>query len=83
MLEHNIPLNPDDSGLDLIFLAMCKQRLGRPAEAQGALAGAQVASEDHPGDCASLAAEFESFVHEFESLPEVSLPNLPADVFVR
>jgi serine/threonine protein kinase/WD40 repeat protein len=83
VLEHNIPLNPDNSGLDLIFLAMCKQRLGQPAEAQGALAGARRWRAKITRVSASLAAEFESFVDEFESLPEVSLPDLPADVFVR
>ena len=31
VLERNIPQNPADVGLDLIFLAMCRQRMGQQA----------------------------------------------------
>ena len=37
VLESNIPRDPDGAGFDWLYLAMCKQRMGHTAPAQGRL----------------------------------------------
>lgn len=83
VLERNIPGNQADPGLDLIFLAMCKKRLGEAVAARDAFDRARRWRAGITSMSPSDAAEFKSFIREFESLPEVCLPDLPADVFVR
>ncbi len=83
VLERNVPTNPVGAGLDLIFLAMCRQRLGQPAAARKALAGARRWRANLPQMSPLSFAEFESCIREFESLPGASYPDLPADIFAR
>jgi serine/threonine protein kinase/WD40 repeat protein len=83
VLERNIPQNVNDFGLDLIFLAMSKQRLGQPAAARDAFARARQWRAKSTRMSPWYSDEFKSLVDEFESLPKPSLLDLPADVFVR
>jgi serine/threonine protein kinase/WD40 repeat protein len=83
VLERNVPLNPDEYGLDLVVLAMCEHRLNQPSAARRALAGAREWRAKMNRLSPSVAADFASFVRELESLPGYSLPDLPANVFVR
>ena len=59
VLERNIPQNPADVGLDLIFLAMCRQRMGQPAAARAAMAGARNWRTRATGLNPAASAEFE------------------------
>ncbi len=65
-LESNIPRNTEEYGMDLVFLSMCRQRLGQYEEARNALAGAR----DWQSKIARLgpreAADFAGFVREAE-----------------
>ncbi len=82
-LEGNIARNAWTIGFDWLFLAMCEQRLGRPASAQTALARA-VRWRAQPIRLApEQAAEFDAFLQEAHSVLDRSLPDLPENVFDR
>ena len=81
-LESNIPRNTEEYGMDLVFLSMCRQRLGQYEEARIALAGAR----DWQSKIARLspleAVDFAGFVREAESLLD-GTGVFPDDVFAH
>ena len=81
-LESNIPRNTEEYGMDLVFLSMCRQRLGQHDEARIALAGAR----DWQSKISQLgpreAADFAGFVREAESLLD-GTSAFPDNVFAH
>ncbi len=82
-LEQNIARNADQIGYDWVLLSMCRQRLGRGALARTALDQALRWRNAASGMAAAQSAEFDALLQEAESVLNGSLPDLPADVFVR
>jgi eukaryotic-like serine/threonine-protein kinase len=82
-LELRVLGEPAEAGLDGLALAMCWRRLGRPAEAQAALAEALRWRAARPDLQSDRAAEFERLLREARSVVAGDLPDLPADVFTR
>ncbi len=78
-LESNIPRNPDRAGIDWLFLAMSRQRLGQGTAARAALAEAARWRVTRPALSRDQAATFERFLHEAESVLEGTIPDRPAD----
>jgi eukaryotic-like serine/threonine-protein kinase len=80
VLESNASSNPN-SGLDWVFLAICKQRLGQAAQARTALGNAlrwrARGLPINPGE----AEEFLAILREAESVVFGVSPDLPANVF--
>jgi eukaryotic-like serine/threonine-protein kinase len=82
-LERNSPRNKKDVGFDLVFLSMCRQRLGQTAKARNALEQARQWQAGVARMTPSQAAQFEQFVSEAELVLTGILPDLPSDVFAR
>ena len=74
-LERNVPRNTEESGFDLVFLSMCRQRLGQTKEAQSALALARLWQAKAPPMPPAGAANFEAFIREAESLLTGTIPE--------
>jgi serine/threonine protein kinase/WD40 repeat protein/Tfp pilus assembly protein PilF len=83
VFERNIPLNRPDHGYDLVFLAMCKLRLGQRAAAREAMSGARAWRSRLTRMSSWQSAQFESYVHEFEAMAAESVPDLPEELFAR
>ncbi len=83
VFERNIPLNRPDHGYDLVFLAMCKLRLGQRAAAREAMSGVRAWRSRFSRMSSWQSDQFESYVHEFESIAAESLPDLPRELFAR
>ena len=67
---------------DLLFLAMCRQRLGQPVRAHHALAQAIKWRAQPMRLSPEQAAEFAAFLEEAQSVLDRSLPDLPTNDFV-
>jgi tetratricopeptide (TPR) repeat protein len=82
-LERNIASNPPMIGYDLVFLAMCKQRLGLAAEARQALSQASRWTSERSQAFPDQVTAFQPFLQEAHTVVDGSLPDLPSDVFHR
>jgi tetratricopeptide (TPR) repeat protein len=82
-LELNIPRDPEEAGHDGLILAMCRRRLGQPAEARSALAEAVRWRAAQKALRPDRAAEFDRLRRKAESVLDGALPDLPVDVFAR
>ena len=82
-LERDITANPPMVGLDWVFLAMCRQRLGQPVAARTALAQATRWRAQPNKLSARETAEFDSFLREARAILDGAPPDLPAQVFAR
>jgi serine/threonine protein kinase/WD40 repeat protein len=82
-LERDIASNPPQVGLDWVFLAMCKERLGLAAEARLALGQASRWSRERSWDFPDQVAEFHALLHEAQTVLDDSLPDFPSTVFDR
>jgi WD40 repeat protein len=82
-LEANIQRMPYSAGFNWLFLAMCRHRLGRTAEARAALAEAVRWRAAWTEKNAGRLALFQTQLREVQSALEGTLPDLPVDVFAR
>jgi WD40 repeat protein len=85
-LEPGLPRYQGGAGYSLLYLAMCRQRMGQTAAARAAFAeavrwraGRATQAARDPG----AEAVFQNLLCEARSVLAEDLPDLPADVFAR
>jgi hypothetical protein len=67
----------------MVYLAMCRQRLGQRSEAKLALARTRDWMATMPRLNRAQTVEFDAVIREAESLLNEPLPPFPADVFAH
>jgi tetratricopeptide (TPR) repeat protein len=83
-LERNLAKSGDSAGYDWVFLAMCRQRLGQPAEARAALAEARKwYVEKNRRLTRGGKLEFQALLTEAEAVLGGASANLPSNPFAR
>jgi tetratricopeptide (TPR) repeat protein len=82
--ERNLAQDNPIASYDLIYLSMCRQRLGQSEEARAALAQVrQWESRKSPMAAWDTSNQLNELVREAQSLLDGSLDPLPADVFAH
>jgi tetratricopeptide (TPR) repeat protein len=82
-LERNAAGDRQGFGFDMVYLSMCRQRLGQHGEAKLALARTRDWMTNMPRLNRAQAVEFDAVIREAESLLSEPLSPLPADVFAH
>jgi WD40 repeat protein len=82
-LERNAAGDREGFGFDMVYLSMCRQRLGQHREAKIALDRTRDWMATMPRLNRAQAVEFDAVIREAESLLYEPLPPLPADVFAH
>jgi tetratricopeptide (TPR) repeat protein len=82
-LEAYLPRYQEGAGFGLLYLAMCRQRMGQAAAARAALTEALRWRDAKPAFSPADLPVFRGLLREAESVAAEELPDLPPDVFAR